>query len=78
MENSEILPMNIIVRSDDGTVSILVDEICDVLDVSTDAATQPPENLPANRRALLKAVYQLESCLLLVLNTERVVSDGAD
>jgi purine-binding chemotaxis protein CheW len=77
MENAESLPMNIIVHSDGGPVSLLVDEICDVIDVSPDAATPLPENLPASQRTLLKAVYQLGSSLLLVLNTDQVVLAGA-
>ena len=74
MENSEVLPMNIVIHSEGGAISLLVDEICDVMDVPTGSSTQLPENLPAERRALLKGVYQLESCLLLVLNTDRVIS----
>jgi purine-binding chemotaxis protein CheW len=72
------LPMNIVIRSEGGSVSLLVDEICDVLDVPTDTWTDLPENLPVEQRALLKGVYQLESCLLMVLDTERVISMGAD
>lgn len=73
--------MNIVVHCDGGPVSLLVDEICDVIDVplhaSAQSSTQLPENLPAGQRALLKSVHQLESSLLLVLNTERVISAGA-
>jgi purine-binding chemotaxis protein CheW len=74
-------PMNIVVHCDGGPVSLLVDEICDVLDVPSPAAdqasTQLPENVPSEQRALLKGVHQLESRLLLVLNTERVIQAGA-
>ncbi len=71
-------PMNIVIHSEGGPVSLLVDEICDVLDVPLALSTQLPENLPSERRPLLEGVYQLESSLLLVLNTERVISTGAD
>src|SRR5262245_37434005 len=37
------LPMNVVVRGDDGTVSLLVDEIGDVIEVSADAFEPPPE-----------------------------------
>ena len=71
------LPMNIVVHCEGGAVSLLVDEICDVLDVPLACSTQLPENLPAAQRTLLQGVYQLESCLLLVLDTDRVISgDG--
>ncbi len=73
--------MNIVVHSEGGPVSLLVDEICDVIDVPAlaedQASTQLPENLPAEQRALLKGVHQLKSCLLLILNTEQVIAAGA-
>jgi purine-binding chemotaxis protein CheW len=78
IKNDDAPPMNIVIHSEGGQVSLLVDEICDVLDVPLALSTQLPENLPAERRALLDGVYQLESVLLLVLNTDRVISSGAD
>jgi purine-binding chemotaxis protein CheW len=71
-------PMNIVIRSEGGAVSLLVDEICDVLDVPQDSWTQLPANLPVTQRAFLKGVYQLDSSLLMVVDTERVISVGAD
>ena len=74
-------PMNIVVDCDGGPVSLLVDEICDVIDVplsaSAHASTRLPEHLPQEQRALLKGVYQLPSSLLLVLDTEQAISAGA-
>ncbi len=72
------LPMNIVVRSEDGPVSLLVDEICEVLDVPLEASTPPPENMPALQRDLIEGVYQLESGLLLILNTDRVLHTAAN
>ena len=73
--------MNIVVHCEGGPVSLLVDEICDVIDVPSlfidRGSTQLPENLPSGQRALLKGIHQLESCLLLVLNTEQVIEAGA-
>src|SRR5262249_50700755 len=39
------LPVNVIVHTDDGAVSLLVDEIGDVLEVSEKAFERPPETL---------------------------------
>src|SRR5713101_5028768 len=39
------LPMNVVVRRDDGPVSLLVDEIGDVLEVSEEVFESPPETL---------------------------------
>ena len=38
-------PMNVVVRTDDGAVSLLVDEIGDVVEVTDDAFEPPPETL---------------------------------
>lgn len=74
-------PMNIVVHGEGGPVSLLVDEICDVIDVplitADKAFTELPENLPSEQKALLTGVHQLESCLLLIVNTERVIQAGA-
>src|SRR5438034_5125162 len=42
---AERLPMNIVLRTDDGPVSLLVDEIGDVLQVSEEVFECPPETL---------------------------------
>ncbi len=67
-------PMNVVVRSDDGPVSFLVDEIGDVIEVEEDCAEQPPETLHADIRELLHGVYKLKDHLLLALDTERTVN----
>jgi len=67
-------PMNVVVRSDDGAVSLLVDEIGDVVEVQDDAYERPPETLQESARELVTGVYKLRDRLLLVLNTERAVS----
>jgi purine-binding chemotaxis protein CheW len=73
-----VSPRNIILRSDDGGVSLLVDEIGDVLDVPVEAFTPVPENMPAERRELIEGVYNLNDWnlndrLLLVLDTKRLL-----
>ena len=64
---------NIIIRSDDGGVSLLVDDIGDVLDVPPQAFAPVPENMPAERRELIEGVYNLSDRLLLVLDTKRLL-----
>jgi purine-binding chemotaxis protein CheW len=67
------LPMNVVVRTPDGAVSLLVDEIGDVLEVSADAFEPPPETISGIARELILGVYKLKDALLLVLDTERSV-----
>lgn len=70
---AEKLPMNMVVRSEDGPVSLLVDEIGDVLAVRPDQFEAPPEHLAAHHRHLLEGVYKLEGRLLLALDREKVL-----
>lgn len=66
-------PMNMVVRSEDGAVSLLVDEIGDVVEVQPESYEPAPDNLPQEQRELIRGVYKLEGRLLLVLHTERVL-----
>lgn len=65
------LPMNVVVRIEDGLISLLVDEIGDVQDVPEAAFERPPETLDAVARTFIQGAYKLEGRLLLVLDTER-------
>ena len=68
------LPMNVVVRSEDGAVSLLVDEIGDVVEIEDDVFESPPETLRGVARDLIKGVYKLKDRLLLVLDTERTIN----
>ncbi len=70
-------PTNMVVRTDDGAVSLLVDEIGDVLDVDTASYERPPDNLDPAAREIISGVYKLKDRLLLVLDTERTVDIAA-
>jgi purine-binding chemotaxis protein CheW len=67
-------PMNVVVRTDDGVVSLLVDEIGDVVEVDQESFEPPPETLRGVARELVRGVYKLKDRLLLLLDTERVVN----
>ncbi|HZR21020.1 MAG TPA: chemotaxis protein CheW [Verrucomicrobiae bacterium] len=68
------LPMNVVVRTDDGAVSLLVDEIGDVVEIQDEVYERPPEALKGVARELVTGVYKLKERLLLILDTERTVS----
>jgi purine-binding chemotaxis protein CheW len=68
------LPMNVIVRSDDGSVSLLVDEIGDVVEIHDDVQERLPETLRGVARELVTGVYKLKERLLLILDTEKAVN----
>jgi purine-binding chemotaxis protein CheW len=67
------LPMNVVISSDDGAVSLLVDEIGDVVEVQDDIYERPPETLNGAARELIRGVYKLKERLLLILDTEKAV-----
>jgi purine-binding chemotaxis protein CheW len=66
-------PMNMVVRTADGAVSLLVDEIGDVVAMDAANCERPPENLDPTARELIRGVYKLKDQLLLILDTERAV-----
>jgi purine-binding chemotaxis protein CheW len=65
------LAMNVVVRSEDGAVSLLVDEIGDVVEVEEASFEMPPETLRGSVRAMILGVHKLDQRLMHVLNTER-------
>jgi purine-binding chemotaxis protein CheW len=68
------LPMNVVVRTADGAVSLLVDEIGDVLEVQDESFESPPETMQGHARAFIRGVYKLPKHLLLILDTEKAVN----
>jgi len=74
----DALPTNVVVRTDDGAVSLLVDEIGDVVEVDDDTFERPPETLQGVARELIRGAYKLDGRLLLILDTERTVQLGND
>jgi purine-binding chemotaxis protein CheW len=64
-------PLNVVVRTEEGVVSLLVDDIGDVLEVEASRFEDAPQTLQGEQRELVKGVYQLPDHLMLVLDTER-------
>lgn len=65
------MPMNVVIRSADGVISLLVDEIGDVLDADQEIFEEPPETVTGVARELITGVYKIEGQLLLILDTEK-------
>jgi purine-binding chemotaxis protein CheW len=68
------LPMNVVVRTNEGVVSMLVDSIGDVLEVPDHSFETPPETIDGITRHLVLGVYKLTDNLLLILDTEKAVN----
>lgn len=71
--DASVDPMNVVVRSDDGAVSLLVDEIGDVVEVDERSFESAPETLTGRARDLIEGVFKLDGQLLLVLDAQRAI-----
>lgn len=75
-EDAEV--MNVVVRTADGVVSLLVDAIDDVVEARTEDFEPTPKTVPAHLHHVVRGVYKLPSRLLLVLDVERALAPGRD
>jgi purine-binding chemotaxis protein CheW len=71
-------PMNVVMRTDDGAVSLAVDEIGDVIEVHANTFEPMPDTLRGAVRELVRGVHKLDGQLLLVLDSSRCASPEHD
>ncbi len=71
--NSNKLPLNVVVRVEGETISLLVDDVGDILNVPNDCFESSPETLTGRVRELIRGTYKLENQLLLILDVKKVV-----
>ncbi|HVZ15526.1 MAG TPA: chemotaxis protein CheW [Terriglobales bacterium] len=62
--------MNVVVRTEDGAVSLLVDEIGDVVEVDQDDFEPPPDTLQGTAREMIRGAFKMKDKLLLCLDTQ--------
>lgn len=65
--------MNVVVRTGEGEVSLLVDRIGDVVTVEDDRFEATPDTLDGVARELLTGAYKLDDRLLLIVDVDRAV-----
>lgn len=71
-------PMNTVVRTQEGAaVSLLVDEIGDVVEADAETFESVPDNVVPAARELIQGVYKLKDRLLLILDTEKTIDIAA-
>jgi len=66
------LPMNVVIRRSDGAISLLVDDIGDVVEAGEESFERPPETLQGKVREVILGVHKLDGHLLHVLDTDKV------
>lgn len=75
---SNLEPMNVVLRTPDGVVSLLVDDIGDVLQPDDHHFEAPPSNITPLLRDMLAGVYKLDSQLLLLLDVVALLAPEGD
>jgi purine-binding chemotaxis protein CheW len=68
--------VNIAIRSGDSVISLLVDEVCDVIDLPLSARAPVPENMPNEQRQMIECVFRTKDELMLVLDTANVFENA--
>lgn len=71
-------PAGLILQAEEGLVGLIVDEVGTVFELPDDAFEPPPEILKGRLRALVSRVYALPNRLLLVMDTERLLTEAVD
>lgn len=69
--------IQIVVRHRGEPVSLLVDEIGEVMTLSDEIFETPPETVDSLTRELVTGAYKLESELLLTLDVDRVIATSS-
>lgn len=65
--------MSVVIRTAEGAVNLLVDQIGDVIEVLPTLFEPPPETVDPQLASVLDGVYKLEDRIFLALNTEAVI-----
>jgi purine-binding chemotaxis protein CheW len=68
-------PVNLILRTDAGPLSLLVDEVGAVLELGEEALEPPLPKISGFLRNIVQESYKLPGGLLLVLNTQRLLAE---
>ncbi|MCH2533637.1 MAG: chemotaxis protein CheW [Bdellovibrionales bacterium] len=70
---SESKSMSVIVDSEDVLISVLVDDVSEILEINDYDYEQTPDNISNNISRFLHGVYQLNSGILLELDINKIL-----
>ena len=73
--NDEMSYHNVIIGSRNESVSLLVDEIGDVLEIASDIIEAPPDTIKGLNQKYVKNVCKLKGELLVVLDADTILSE---
>lgn len=72
--NTEATPMSVVLTTEDGPVSLMVDQIGDVVEIGEESFEPTPSTVQGETRDIVAGVYKLKDKLLLVLDVDRAVT----
>lgn len=65
--------MTVVCRVEDVLLSLLVDNIGDVVEVNDAQFESSPQTIPANIRAFMEGVYKTDNTILSIINLESIL-----
>jgi purine-binding chemotaxis protein CheW len=71
---SNTVQYNIVIRANDDVISLQIDHLDDILDLSDDDFEPPPATLQGTLRPFLQGAYKLANGFLLVLDPAKVAA----
>ena len=74
---SEAAAINVIIRTVDRPMSLLVDQVGDILDLSDAVMEPPPDTIQPEIRQFLDGIYKLPDRLLLIPNVDHLADFDA-
>lgn len=69
--------MNLVIRHENTEISLLVDNIGDVVTVDETTVERPPETLQGMAREFIRGISALEGRLLLLVDVHRMLDDDS-
>jgi purine-binding chemotaxis protein CheW len=72
-EDSDRLPMHVVIRTVDGPLSLLVDRVGDVHEITEDQMESPPDTLDLSFKGMITATVKRDHDLLLILDIDKVI-----
>ncbi len=67
------MPCNVVIHTDEGAMSLVVDEVGDVIETDDAVFESTPDTVKGVSHELLLGVYKLDKRLLIVLDTDKVI-----
>jgi purine-binding chemotaxis protein CheW len=68
-----VQPVNVVIGTDCGTISLLADEVGEVIEVDGDRMEPPPPTVDAVARSIVEGVVRLKDSLLMLIDPAKVI-----